>query len=326
MGNENNVPPAGTSVQSNSKGEARKPVNRLSPYLKRYWMLYLMMLLPMAFFILFRYVPMRNIVIAFKDYSIFKTVGEAPWVGFQWFEKAFSDKDFKNALKNTITLNLLDLFIGFPGPIILAIILNELAFKKFKKFTQTIAYMPHFLSWIIISGLAIQLFAPNSGLINDFLARNGAKVVPFLNEPTWWVVTYIGLGVWQSIGWNTIIYLAAIVGISPELYEAAEVDGASRLRKIWHITLPGLRPTIVVLLIMNLGRILGSDFDRPWALRNPLVLDAANVISTYVYQTGIRSYQYSFATAIGFFQSIICVIFLLSSNAIAKKLGERGVM
>lgn len=299
---------------------------KFGPYMKRYWMLYAMLILPMAFFVLFRYVPMVNIVIAFKQYDIFHTVWEAPWVGMKWFQQIFGDRDFLNALKNTVALNVFDLIVGFPGPIILAILLNELAFKRFKKVTQTILYMPHFLSWIIISGMAIQLFAPSSGLINDILYRNGLNTIPFLDDKNHWVGTYIALGVWQSIGWNTIIYLAAIVGINPELYEAASVDGASRFQKIWHVTLPGLRPTIVVLLIMNLGRILGSDFDRPWALRNPGVLENANVISTHVYIVGIRSFQYSLATAIGIFQSVVCVIFLLASNAIAKKFGDRGIL
>ena len=297
----------------------------LGHYLKRYWMLYLMLLLPITFFVVFRYIPMTNIVIAFKDYNLFRTVWQAPWVGLKWFEKAFAMRDFYDALRNTITLNLLDLAVGFPAPILLAILLNELPYKGFKRVTQTVVYMPHFLSWIIISGLAMQLFAPSTGLVNMLLARWGHAPINFLNDPKLWVPTYIGLGLWQSMGWNTIIYLAAITGISPELYEAAEVDGASRLRKIWHVTLPGLRPTIVTLLIMNLGRILGSEFDRPYALRNPLVANVADVISTYVYRVGIRSNQFSLAAAVGLFQSVVCVVFLLGANALAKKTGERGI-
>jgi ABC-type polysaccharide transport system, permease component len=297
-------------------------------YIKRYWILYLMLFLPMAFFIIFRYIPMGYIQIAFKDYSIVKSPWEMEWAanhGFEYFIKAFSNRDFLYALRNTILLNFLDLLVGFPAPIILAILLNELAFKRFKKFTQTVVYMPHFLSWVIISGMALQLFAPTTGLVNIMLNKMGFASIPFLNEPAYWVVTYIFLGIWQSCGWNTIIYLAAIAGINPELYEASSVDGASRLRKIWHITLPGLRPTIIVLLILSLGHILGSEFDRPYALSNKLVSDVSNVISIFVYNYGIRGLQFSLSTAVGLFQSVVCVIFLFGANALAKKSGERGI-
>jgi putative aldouronate transport system permease protein len=241
------------------------------------------------------------------------------------FIKAFSNKDFLLSLRNTVALNLLDLVCGFPAPILLALLLNELRFKMFKKVTQTIVYMPHFLSWIIISGMALQLFAPTNGLVNLALAKVGVGPIHFLDKSSNWIATYILLGIWQSVGWNTIIYLAALTGISPELYEAAAVDGAGRLRRIWHITLPGLRSTIIVLLIMNLGRILGSEFDRPYALSNKLVNDVSNVISTFVYTHGIRSLQFSLTTAVGLFQSVICVIFLLAANALAEKFGERGI-
>lgn len=294
-------------------------------YFKRTWMLYLMLVLPMAFFIIFRYIPMTNIVIAFKKYNMFKPIWESPWSGIDWFIKAFGMKDFHDALRNTITLNLLDLLVGFPAPILLAVILNELAFRRFKRVTQTVAYMPHFLSWIIISGLAKQLLAPNTGLFNIVLAQSGLPVVDFLGKSNLWVGTYIVLGLWQSVGWNTIIYLAAITGINPELYEAAEVDGASRLRKVWHVTLPGLKPTIVTLLILSIGRILGSEFDRPYALTNPLVTNVADVISTYVYRVGIKSNQFSLTAAVGLFQSVVCVLFLVAANLFSKRFGERGI-
>jgi putative aldouronate transport system permease protein len=298
-------------------------------YLKRSWMLYLMLLLPMTFFIIFRYIPMTNIVIAFKDYNIFQGVWSegSPWVGWKWFERAFQSRDFWNAMRNTLWLNFLDLVVGFPAPIILALILNELVFKKYKKFTQTVIYLPHFLSWIIVSSLATRLLAPTSGVVNIFLVENlGIEPIDFLMDKTKWVATYILLGVWKEMGWGTIIYLAAITGINPELYEAAEVDGAGRWRKLWHITLTGIRPTIVVLLIMNVGRILGIEFDRPYTMMNTKVLEAADVISTLVYRVGIRSYQYSLTAAIGLFQSVVCVIFLIAANALAKKFGERGIL
>ncbi|MDR2658168.1 MAG: ABC transporter permease subunit [Oscillospiraceae bacterium] len=316
---------------------ARAPVVRAKPkaakgiatYLRRYWTLYLLLALPLAYFAIFKYTPIANILIAFKQYNMTKSVWHMQWAknnGWEFFIKAFSNRDFLYALRNTITLNMLDLVVGFPAPILLALLLNELPFKAFKRVTQTVAYMPHFLSWIIISQLALQLFAPTNGLVNMALRNLGFGTIPFLNDSAHWVWTYVFLGIWQSVGWNTIIYLAAITGINPELYEAASVDGAGRFRKIFHVTLPGLKPTIVVLLILSLGRILGSDFDRPYALTNKIVNDVSNVIATFVYTSGIKSMQFSLATAVGLFQSVVCVIFLLGANTIAERLGERGLM
>lgn len=297
-------------------------------YMRRYGTLYLLLLLPTIFFIVFRYFPMAYILSAFKQNNIIKAPWEVPWAknnGFEWFLKAFKNRDFLYALRNTITLNLLDLCIGFPAPIILALLLNELTFRRFKRVTQTIVYLPHFLSWIIISGLALRLLAPTDGLINILLRKMGLDAIPFLNDPGHWVGTYVGLGVWKEMGWNSIIYLAALTSIDPTLYEAASVDGAGRFRKMWHITLPGLRSTIVTLLIMNLGRILGSEFDRPYALSNKLVTSVSNTISIFVYQNGIKGMQFSLTTAVGLFQSVIGVIFLTAANKIAKNLGESGI-
>jgi len=309
-------------------------------YLRRSWMLYLMLVLPLAFFIIFRYIPMTNIVIGFKNYNMFQgvwsrstreclaghSVGCNHWVGFDWFRTAFASRDFWLAIRNTLWLNFLDLLFGFPAPIILALLLNELVFKNFKKLTQTIIYLPHFLSWIIVSSIASRLLAPTTGVVNIFLVENFAiGPIDFLMDKAKWVGTYIAFGVWKEMGWGTIIYLAAITAINPELYEAAEVDGAGRWRKLWHITLPGIRPTIVVLLILNIGRILGIEFDRPYTMMNNIVMEVADVLSTLVYRLGIRSFQFSLTAAIGLFQSVICVIFLVGANALARKFGERGI-
>lgn len=295
--------------------------------IKANYVLYIMIFLPLVYFVVFKYIPMTNIVIAFKDYNMFRSVWSSPWATdlFKYFKMAFTSLDFLRALRNTILLNFLDLLVGFPFPIILAILLNEIAFKRFKRVTQTILYMPHFLSWIIISGMAMQIFAPENGIINIMLSRLGHDTIPFLSDPVLWIITYVALGVWQSAGYNTIVYLAAITGINSELYEAAEVDGAGRLCKIWNVTLPGIRPTIVVMLILNLGRILSIGFDRPYAMGNFLVRDYSDVISTYVYRVGIQSQQFSLATAVGLFQSVVCVIFLIAANAISERLGERGI-
>ncbi len=301
----------------------------LRNYLSRYWTLYLMLALPLAYFTVFKYVPMTYIQIAFKKYSLVKSVWEMPLAGnhgFEYFIKAFANRDFLFALRNTILLNVLDLVVGFPAPIVLALLLNELAFRGLKKVTQTVVYMPHFLSWIIIAGMAVQLLAPTSGFVNIILGRFGIPPIPFLNDPTHWVATYVTLGIWQSVGWNTIIYLAAITAINPELYESAAIDGAGRWGRIWHVTLPGIRPTIVILLILSLGRILGSEFDRPYALGNALVKNNSNVIATFVYINGVRGLQFALTTAVGLFQSVVCVVFLLVADALAKKSGERGIV
>ena len=298
-------------------------------YMRRYGTLYLLLLLPIIFFLVFRYYPMQWIALAFKKNNIIQPLWSVPWVGFDWFEKAFQTKAFLNSLKNTIVLNLMDLVCGFPAPIILALLLNELAFKRFKKITQTVLYLPHFLSWIIISGLATRLLADNDGLLNlvyKQLSGNNEAVIPFLSNPSYWRWTYIVLGIWKEAGWGTIIYLAALTNISPELYEAAAVDGAGRFRRMWHVTLPGLRPTIITLLIMRMGYILGSEFDRPLAMSNKLVTDVSQLISIYVYEQGIQGLKYSLTTAVGLFQSVVAVIFILTTNALAKRMGERGIM
>lgn len=305
---------------------AKKP--KFFVYIKRYWQLYALLLLPIIYFVVFKYLPMEYIQIAFKEYKITQSPWQMEWTsnnGMKYFMKAFENKDFVRSVRNTVFLNLLDLAVGFPAPIIFALILNELVFKRFKKAVQTIAYMPHFLSWVIIYSLALQLFAPTNGLINVLITNLGGEAIPFLNESKHWVATYVGLGVWQNFGWGSIIYLAAIAGINPELYEAAAVDGAGRFKKMWHITLPGIKSTIVVLLIMNLGGIMGGGFDRPFAMRNTLVLDVAEVISTFVYVNGIKGLKFSLTTAVGLFQSVVGVIFLLTANFISRKLGERGI-
>jgi len=210
-------------------------------YFRKYWSLYAMLSIPLAYFIIFRYIPMTYIQIAFKRYSLVQSVWEMPLArnnGLEYFQRAFANRDFLYAVRNTFMLNFLDLVIGFPAPIILALLLNELPYKGLKRFTQSVAYMPHFLSWIIIAGLAVQLFTPTNGLINVVLKRLGFNPIPFLNDPTHWVFTYVLLGVWKNVGWNTIIYLAALTNINPELYEAAAIDGAGRFQRIRYIRFP----------------------------------------------------------------------------------------
>ncbi len=293
-------------------------------HLKRDKFLYLLLLLPMAYILIFKYAPLYGILMAFQDYDIFKGISGSHWVGLDVFKFIFHQNDFYRALKNTLGLNFLDLIAGFPAPIILAILLNELRNEKFKKVTQTILYLPHFLSWVIIGGMAYLLLS-STGMVNNFLSNIGIGRVEFLSEKFHWLVTYVCIGVWQSAGWGTILFLAAMTSIDKELYEASAVDGAGRLRKIWHITLPGIRPMISILLILQLGRMVSIGFDRPYVIGNPLVRDCCDVISTYVYRVGLGSNDFSQATAVGLFQSVVGLAFLLIANFLTKKIGDQGI-
>ncbi|UUZ96673.1 ABC transporter permease subunit [Paenibacillus sp. P25] len=312
-----------TLTSAYSVPSARKKSRRLR--VGQDWRLYALLAVPMLYFLVFKYIPMYGVTIAFKDFNMFQGIWNSPWVGLDAFREIFLMKDFYKVLRNTMLLNLLDLVVSFPAPIILALLLNEIRIKWFKKGAQTILYLPHFISWVIIGGMVYQLLSTNTGLVNILLKSAGMKAVPFLTEPYYWVVTYVGTGVWQNAGWGTIIYLAALTGINKELYEAAEVDGAGRLRKIWNITLPGIKPTIIILLIINIGHMASIGFERPFVLSNPLVTDVSDVISTFVYKVGIQSARFTIATAIGLFQAVVGLIFLLSSNYISKKLTDQGI-
>ncbi len=295
---------------------------------KRDWHLYLLLLVPVALVIIFNYAAYPGLRMVFMDYKPAKGYDGSKWVGWQTFQKVFADRDFSRALVNSIVFNLLDLLVAFPMPIILALMLNELRFPRFKKVTQTILYLPHFLSWVIIGSVAYQLFKPSSGIVNILLMNWGwiDQGIPFLTEKTHWAVTYLLIGVWQGMGWGTIIYLAAITGISGEQYEAAMIDGASRMQRIWHITLPGIRSTIVVLLIMNLGKVMGSNFERLDVFANSQVREYQYQLAIYIYEKGLSNGKFSMATAVGLFQSLVGLMLVLLSDRFAKALGEDGLL
>jgi putative aldouronate transport system permease protein len=298
----------------------------LARHLRSEWQLYALLVIPMVFLILFKYVPMFGLVGAFEDYKIARGFFGSDWVGLEQFVKLINHRDFLPALRNTLLLNFLDLLFGFPMPIILALLLNEIRSRWFKRVTQTLLYLPHFLSWVIIGALAYQLFGLNSGLINNLLESAGLSRVPFLQENTHWLVTYVAVGVWQSMGWGIIVYLAAISGINPELYEAATVDGAGRLRQAFCVTIPGIRSTIVVLLILNLGRIMGGSFERIYAMQNVATTEYTMTIPVLIYRWGIQGTQFSRAIALGLFQSVVGLILVLITDRIAKRLGEGGML
>ena len=296
--------------------------------LSRDWHLYLLLLVPIALVVIFNYAAYPGLRMVFMDYKPAKGYDGSKWVGWATFEKVFRDRDFIRALKNSIVFNLLDLLVSFPVPIVLALMLNELRFPRFKKVTQTILYLPHFLSWVIVGSVAYQLFKPSTGIVNVLMMNWGwiDKGIPFLTELNHWAVTYLAIGVWQGMGWGTIIYLAAITGISGELYEAAMIDGANRMQRIWHITLPGIRSTIVVLLIMNLGMIMGSNYERLDVFGNTQVKDYQYQLAIYIYEKGLANSKFSMATAVGLFQSLVGLMLVLLSDRFAKSLGEDGLL
>lgn len=268
---------------------------RRTHWLQRDWRLYLMLLIPIVWYILFCYKPMAGLQIAFQKYNMFNPA-KSRWIGLDNFKFVFGMSDFGIALKNTLILNGLDLLFGFPVPIILAILLNEMRTPKLKKLSQTMLYLPHFLSWVIIGGMVLQIFAPTSGVINSTLLR-----------------------------WGTILYLAAITGLDMNLFEAARIDGANKLQQIWHVTLPGIRSTIVVLLIMNIGRMMSIGFDRPFIIGNTKVKDYCDVISTFVYRAGITNSQFARATAIGLFQSIVGLVLITGANTVSRLFDEQSI-
>nr|WP_260405238.1 ABC transporter permease subunit [Paenibacillus sp. 598K] len=279
---------------------------------------------PMIFFLTFKYIPMAGVVVAFKDYNIFTGVWQSEWVGLEVFREIFSLPQFYRALRNTLLLNALAL-LTFPMPILLAILLNELRIHWYKRLSQTLMYLPHFISWVIVGGMAIELLSTNTGSVNELITSLGGSPIPFLEKPLYWIATYVGAGVWHYAGWGTILYLAALTGINKELYEAAEVDGAARLRKIWHITLPGIKPTIIVLFILQIGHMAEISFEQPYAMQNSYVMDVAQVISTYVYTVGIESARFAVATAVGLFQSVVGLILLLTAELLSRKINNQGI-
>lgn len=296
-------------------------------WFRRDWRLYAMLVLPVAFYLIFCYKPMIGVIIAFQNYNRFMGMWGSEWVEFENFRFIMGMSDFKFALRNTLWLNFLGLVAGFPVPIVLAIMLNEMKSVGLKKLSQTLLYLPHFLSWIIIGGMVLQIFSPKTGLINATLLKWGLidKSIPFLTKGPQWQATYTVVGVWQGMGWGTILYLSAITGINPELFEAAKIDGANKMQQIWHVTLPGIRPTIVVLLILSVGQMMNISFDRPQILGNPQVLKYCDVLSTFVYRTGIQNHRFDRATAIGLFQSVVGLILITGANFVSKRLGEDGI-
>ena len=303
----------------------KRSAKKVRVYLRNNWQLYAMLVLPVVYMICFKYKPMLGVVVAFKKFNVFTGIWGSPWVGLANFKEAFSSGDFWSALKNTIILNLGDLIIGFPIPIFLAVFLNELRSNKIRKTTQTLLYLPNFLSWVIIAGIVNQLFS-GSGLVNNVLNALGFESVSFLSSAFLWRFIYWLFGVWQGAGYSLIVYLAALMATDASLGEAAYIDGATRMQRIWHVTIPQISSTITVLLIMQIGKLITISFDRPYMMGNTMVKSASDVISTYVYSVGLAAGRFDFATAVGLFQTVVGVILVLTANAVIKKMGQEGII
>lgn len=278
-----------------------------------------------VYFILFRYAPLFGSVIAFQDYNIFKGMTGSEWVGFKWFQQMFQYPNFKRLLANTLIISFYQLLFAFPAPILLACMLNELRRARVKRWIQTILYMPHFLSWTIIFALVYSLLSSQSGLLNHYIVLFGGQEVHFLQDPGYFRTIVVSTGMWKEMGWGTIIFLAALAGINPSLYEAATVDGAGRWKQFLHVTVPGLIPATMILLLLKTGNILDIGFEQIYVFLNPATYSVGDVIDTYAYRAGLLNGQYSFATAIGLFKSVVGFLMLLAANRISKSTTGEGL-
>ncbi|MEA4824428.1 MAG: ABC transporter permease subunit [Clostridiaceae bacterium] len=301
------------------------PKHGLWKRILRHYDLYLFILPALVWYIIFTYGPLYGVQIAFKNFNGALGIWGSPWVGLKHFRNFLTAYTFPNLLKNTITLSIYSLAAGFPFPIILALMLNELNFKRYKKIVQTVTYAPHFISMVVMVGMLTLFFSPSMGVINTIRGVFGMESVNFLTRPDLFRHLYVWSGVWQGMGWGSIIYLAALSAVDPQQHEAAVIDGASRLQRIWYINIPVLLPTVTILLILNCGSILSVGYEKVLLMQNDLVLDVAEVISTYVYKRGLLKAEYSYSAAVGLFNNVVNVMILLCVNGIVRKLGQTSL-
>lgn len=300
-------------------------MKRLPPNMLKYRTLYLISLPGIFYFVLFKYVPMLGSLIAFQDYNIFKGFWQSEWVGLEHFARMFAYDDFLVILGNTCIIALYDICFAFPVPIVLALLLNEIRHMLFKRVVQTVVYMPHFLSWVIIGGIFIEMMSPQNGIINHAIKNMGLEPIYFIGDESYIRSILVGTGIWRDAGWGTIIYLAALAGINPELYEAAEIDGANRWQQTTSITFPALLPTITILFLLNIGNFLDFGFDRVYVFLNSLNSAKAEILDTYIYEVGLIDRQYSYTTAIGLFKSVVGLLLLMIGNQLSKRATGEGL-
>lgn len=293
--------------------------------MKRHWQLYILILPALIYFLIFCYAPMYGIQLAFKDYNALLGITKSPWVGFDHFIRFFRSYQFEKLLKNTISLSLWQLILGFPIPVILALSLNYARNAKFKRFVQTITYAPHFISIVVLVGMLNIFFAIKGGIVNQIITAFGGEAILFMGKEKYFQPLFVGSGIWQNMGWNAIIYLATLSGVSPELHEAAVMDGASKIKRVLHIDLPSILPTIIIMLILNFGQLMGIGFEKAYLMQNSLNMGKSEIIATYVYKIGLIDAQYGFATAVGLFNSIINFILLIVVNKISSKVSETSL-
>ncbi|MCZ1265438.1 MULTISPECIES: sugar ABC transporter permease [Paenibacillus] len=293
--------------------------------LKKHWELYLLVLPPVLYLLIFKYIPMVGVQIAFKDFSVVKGIWGSPWVGLKHFEAFFESPNFWLLIKNTIGISFYSLLAGFPIPILLALALNEIRTGYFKKTVQMVTYAPHFISTVVMVSIIILMLSPHVGVVDKLFTFLGFPMTNFMGIPEYFKSIYVWSGVWQGMGYSSIIYIAALAGVDPSLYEAAKMDGASRLRKIWHIDLPTLVPVTVIMLILSLGSIMGVGFEKIYLMQNPLNTSASEVISTYVYKVGLIGANFSFSSAVGLFNSVINLILLVIVNGISRKVSQNSL-
>lgn len=305
--------------------KTRIKVSTIQKSLKKNWELYLMILPVILYFIIFKYGPMYGLQIAFKNYLPLKGFVKSSWVGFKHFARFFNSYNFWELMKNTIGISLYQLAIGFPIPIILALLMNEIGAKRFKSFIQTVTYAPHFLSTVALVGMLAAFLSPRTGLVNLIILHFGGKPIYFMAEAAWFKTLYVFSGVWQNAGWSSIIYMATLAGIDVQIYEAAIIDGASKFRRMISLTIPFLMPTIVTILIMEVGHTMDVGFEKVFLMQNQLNIAASDVISTYVYTVGIHGSEFSYSTAIGLFNAVINFILLIIVNKISKKLTQNSL-
>jgi len=301
---------------------------RKLPLRRRYWdNRYLVLLFApgILYFLIFRYVPIYGLVIAFKDYNFSEGIMGSSWIGLDVFKEMFASRGFWEVFKNTVVISALQFVTGFPAPIIFALLLNEIGALRPKKAFQTISYLPHFVSWVILAGLFTQFLSPSTGPINILIQTLGGKPIYFMADPQWFIFILVITEVWKSIGWGSIIYLAAISGIDGEMYEAASIDGAGRWIKMKSITLPSLAPVITIMLILAIGKLVNDNFDQIFNMYNPSVYKVSDVMSTYLYRKGLEDMQYSLATAVGLFKNVIAFAMVIGANALAKRINDSGI-
>ncbi len=293
--------------------------------IRKQYILYLMVLPGLIYFLVFRYGPMYGAIIAFKNYRILEGITGSPWVGFKHFETIFSSTYFTNILTNTILISVYKLVFGLPAAVIMALLLNEVRVRWFKRSVQTITYLPHFLSWIVVFGITLTVLSPSGGLLNKGIVAVGLGQVNFLASPTWFRSVLVATDIWKDIGWGAIIFLAALAGISPQLYEAAAVDGASRFRRIWHISIPGILPVIVLVAMLSIGNLLSAGFEQVFVFYNPSVYGVGDIIDTWVYRQGIQGFQFSVAAAVGLFKGVVGLILIVTANWASKRYTGSGI-